>query len=142
LWLVWAGAARVERDIVMHPEYHLVAEQMFESIYRHLQYAHDMEKTRVRAFFLQIDIMLFLSPISVVFIYLFTFLQGTLITWAEVLELHAERLEKANGDGGGEDNPRVAELRALAVQKRALALEAPRHHCDSDDEACRDDFCI
>jgi hypothetical protein len=45
--------------------------------------------------------------------------------------MHAERLEKAN------ETARAAELRALAAQKRALALEVPNHSCaDGDDTFC------
>jgi hypothetical protein len=59
-----------------------------------------------------------------------------LLTWAQVLEMHAERLEQANG---GVPTARTTEMRAEAAAKRALAVEVPRHHCDSggeEDEDC------
>lgn len=99
--------ARVEKEIVRHPEYEPVAEQIFNSIYKHLRLSHEMEKTK-----------------------------GLLLTWAQVLEMHAERLEQANG---GVPTARTTEMRAEAAAKRAMAVEVPRHHCDSggeEDEDC------
>jgi hypothetical protein len=37
----------VEKEIVRHPEYEPVAEQIFNSIYKHLRLSHEMEKTKV-----------------------------------------------------------------------------------------------
>lgn len=53
------------------------------------------------------------------------------MAWAQTLEMHAERLEKAND---GAPTQRSAELRAMAADKRAQALAMPRHDSDDSDD--------